>query len=84
MPINTMLNLARNFARRQVPAEAHEAGQAKPAGHCASHLCGNAERLRRRIGNVDRLDAPAIRQPQQELRGAIDGHLFRVELGFLD
>ena len=53
-------HLAGDFAGRQVAHEAHLAGEAERAGHRAADLRGNAERLRRRVRDEDRLDLPAV------------------------
>ena len=57
-------HLPGDFAGGQMAHEAHLAREAERARHGAAHLRGNAERLRRRVGDVDGLDLPAV------LRGA--------------
>ena len=89
MPISTMLNgassrpvagastrtCAGDLAGREVAHQAHLAGQAERAAHRAAHLRRDAEGLRRRVGDVDALDLPAVRQRQHQLLRAVLGVL---------
>ena len=92
MPIRTMLkrrvehaelarehaHLAGDLAGGQVAVDAHLAGQAEGAAHRAADLGRDAEGLRRRVGDEDRLDQLAVGEPQQELRRAV-GRAFRCD-----
>ena len=85
MPIRTMLNdlsrrsvavgqhadLTGDLARREVAHEPHLAGETEVAVHRAADLAGDAERLPRRVGDEDRLDALAVGELKQELPRAV-------------
>ena len=89
MPISTMLNFESRrpsspastrtcpaiSPARQVAHQPHLAGQAEAALHRAADLRGNAERLARRVGNEDRLDAPAVVESEQKLHRAVGRRL---------
>ena len=82
MPMRTMLkrwsehvelaqqdaDLADDFARRQVADDAHAPGEAEGALHRAADLRRDAEGLRRRVGDEDRLDQVAVGELEEELR----------------
>ena len=64
-------NLPDDLPARQIPDEAHPARQAERARHRAPDLSRDAEGLRWRVRNVDRLDPPIIGQTQQVLGRAV-------------
>ena len=85
MPMSTMLNAessspvalasTRTWAAispgREVAHETHLAGEAEGAAHGAAHLRRHAEGLRRRVGDVDALDLPAVGEAEHEFPGAV-------------
>ena len=64
-------NLAHDLPGLEVPAEAHAAGSAKNAAVGATRLRRNAECTTLSLGNQDRLDLGTVREPPEELSGAI-------------
>ena len=68
-------DLSGNFSGGQIADDAHLPGEAEGAPHRAPDLRRDAERLLRRIGDVDRLDQPPIGEPEQELGGAVGRHV---------
>ena len=72
-------DLSGDLAGGEVPDEAHLAGETERAGHRAADLRRDAERLRRRVGDVDGFDPPAVLEAQQELRRAVGRGLARVD-----
>ena len=71
-------DLTDDLAGGKIPHEPHLAGQAERAAHRAPDLRRDAERLRGRVGNVDRFDVAAVGELQQKLRRAV----FRGLAGF--
>ena len=70
-------HLAGDFAGGQVPHQPHLAREAERAGHRAADLRRDAEGHRRRVGNEDRLDLPAVGEREQEFLGAVGRTLAR-------
>ena len=77
-------DLTGDLARREMPNESHLAGQAERAAHRAANLCRDAEGLRGRVGNEDRLDLPAVRESEDEFLGAVLGDVAPDDLGRRD
>ena len=73
-------DLADDFAGRQVADDAHLAGQAEGALHRAADLGREAEGLRRRVGDEDRLDLLAVGEAEQELGRAVGRRLAADQL----
>ena len=85
MPMKTMLvgsppesaadlaHLPGDLAARQVAREAHHPGRAEGAAQRAAGLRRDAERQARPAGDQHRLDRLAVRQPPEELPGAVRG-----------
>ena len=64
-------NLPDDFSRGEIANQAHLAGEAERARHGAADLRRDAEGVRRRVGNEDRLDVPPILEAQQEFFCAV-------------
>ena len=60
-----------NFPGGEIPHQPHLAGEAEVAVHRAADLAGDAERLFRRVRDVDGFDLAAIRELEEKLARAI-------------
>ena len=68
-------HLPDDFSRRQVSNRPIFPVRQNAQRHRAADLRRKAERVRRRVGNEDRFDLPAVDEMQQKLLGAVDGAL---------
>ncbi len=66
-------DLAGDLAHGEVADDAHAASEAEGALHRAADLGGDAEGLRRGVGDEDRFDEMAVGELEEELGRAVDG-----------
>ena len=64
-------HLADDFARGEIPHDAHQARGAKGAAHGAAHLAGEAQRGALAVGHVNALYLLAIGKAERMFGGAV-------------